>query len=114
MPVQPACRRGRSDPRSAVAAKIRKSSGGKAAVITDPASDDGPRLGAGTRVAVKADGLPAQWRRVHTDSSYLSASERLGVTINTVRDHVRAIYEKLHVHSRSEAVSKGLRRRFIE
>ena len=36
------------------------------------------------------------------------------VTINTVRDHVRAIYEKLHVHSRSEAVSKALRRRFID
>ncbi len=46
--------------------------------------------------------------------SYQSASDRLGVTINTVRDHVRAIYEKLHVHSRSEAVSKGLRRRLIE
>lgn len=40
--------------------------------------------------------------------SYQSASGRLGVTINTVRDHVRAIYEKLHVHSKSEAVSKGL------
>jgi DNA-binding NarL/FixJ family response regulator len=46
--------------------------------------------------------------------SYLSASESLGITINTVRDHVRAIYEKLHVHSRSEAVSKGFRRRLIE
>ncbi len=46
--------------------------------------------------------------------SYQSASGRLGVTINTVRDHVRAVYEKLHVHSRSEAVSKGLRRRLIE
>ncbi|MCM3874813.1 MAG: response regulator transcription factor [Thermoanaerobaculia bacterium] len=46
--------------------------------------------------------------------SYRSASDQLGVTINTVRDHVRSIYEKLHVHSRSEAVSKGLRRRLIE
>ncbi len=46
--------------------------------------------------------------------SYQSASDQLDVTINTVRDHVRAIYEKLHVHSRSEAVSKGLRRRLIE
>lgn len=46
--------------------------------------------------------------------SYQSASDRLGVTINTVRDHVRAIYEKLHVHSRSEAVSKGLRRGLID
>ena len=46
--------------------------------------------------------------------SYQSASGALGVTINTIRDHVRAIYEKLHVHSRSEAVSKGLRRQLIE
>ena len=36
---------------------------------------DGPGLGTGTRVAIKASGLPAQWRRVHTDSSYLSASD---------------------------------------
>ena len=46
--------------------------------------------------------------------SYQSASGALGVTINTVRDHVRSIYEKLHVHSKSEAVSKGLRRQFID
>jgi enediyne biosynthesis protein E4 len=36
---------------------------------------DGPGLGIGARVAVKAGGLPELWRRVHTDSSYLSASD---------------------------------------
>jgi hypothetical protein len=36
---------------------------------------DGPGLGLGARVAVKASGLPELWRRVHTDSSYLSASD---------------------------------------
>ena len=41
--------------------------------------------------------------------SYQSAAQRLGISINTVRDHVRAIYEKLHVHSKSAAVSKALR-----
>jgi DNA-binding NarL/FixJ family response regulator len=41
--------------------------------------------------------------------SYEGAAERLGVTINTVRDRVRSIYEKLHVHSKSEAVAKALR-----
>ena len=46
--------------------------------------------------------------------SYQSGAERLGVSINTVRDHVRSIYEKLHVHSKAEAVSKGLRRRLID
>ena len=36
---------------------------------------DGPGLGIGARVAVKASGLPELWRRVHTDSSYLSAND---------------------------------------
>lgn len=40
---------------------------------------------------------------------YQPAAEELGVSINTVRNHVRAIYEKLHVHSKSEAVAKALR-----
>lgn len=41
--------------------------------------------------------------------SYQTAAEALGVSINTVRNHVRSVYEKLQVHTRSEAVSKGLR-----
>ena len=40
---------------------------------------------------------------------YQPAAEEIGVSINTVRNHVRAIYEKLHVHSKSEAVAKALR-----
>jgi DNA-binding NarL/FixJ family response regulator len=31
---------------------------------------------------------------------------KLGVTYETVRDHLRHIYEKLHVHSRGEAVAR--------
>jgi len=31
---------------------------------------------------------------------------KLGVTYETVRDHLRNIYEKLHVHSRGEAVAR--------
>lgn len=41
--------------------------------------------------------------------SYQAAAEELDVSLNTVRNYVRAIYEKLHVHSRSEAVGKALR-----
>jgi DNA-binding NarL/FixJ family response regulator len=41
--------------------------------------------------------------------SYQNAGVRMQISINTVRDHVRMIYEKLHVHSKSAAVSKALR-----
>ena len=45
--------------------------------------------------------------------SYQSAGEALQISVNTVRNHVRSIYEKLHVHSKSAAVSKALRARLI-
>jgi DNA-binding NarL/FixJ family response regulator len=41
--------------------------------------------------------------------SYQAAGERLNVSINTIRGYIRTIYEKLHVHSKSEAVSKALK-----
>ncbi len=41
--------------------------------------------------------------------SYQAAAERLHVSINTIRNYIRSIYEKLHVHSKSEAVTKALR-----
>ncbi len=41
--------------------------------------------------------------------SYQAAADRLCVSINTVRNYIRSIYEKLHVHSKSEAVSKALK-----
>lgn len=53
-------------------------------------------------------------RRLAEGHSYKAAADALGVSINTVRDHVRSIYEKLHVHSKSEAVGKALRSRLIE
>jgi DNA-binding NarL/FixJ family response regulator len=41
--------------------------------------------------------------------SYSETAAQLGVTINTVRTYIRSIYEKLHVHTRAEAVAKALR-----
>jgi DNA-binding NarL/FixJ family response regulator len=45
--------------------------------------------------------------------SYQTAADQMRVSVNTVRNYVRKIYEKLHVHSKSEAVSKALRRGVI-
>lgn len=37
---------------------------------------------------------------------YKEIADKLGVNISTVRTHVRSIYDKLHVHSRAEAVKR--------
>ncbi|HVM49547.1 MAG TPA: response regulator transcription factor [Candidatus Acidoferrum sp.] len=41
---------------------------------------------------------------------YKQIADRLGVSIHTVRNYIRRIYEKLHVRSRTEAVAKFLTR----
>jgi DNA-binding NarL/FixJ family response regulator len=41
---------------------------------------------------------------------YKEIADRMKIRIDTVRSYVRTVYEKLHVHSRTEAVVKYLRR----
>lgn len=41
--------------------------------------------------------------------AYKQIADQLGVSIHTVRNYIRRIYEKLHVHSRTEAVAKFYR-----
>lgn len=45
--------------------------------------------------------------------NYKTAAKELGVTVNTISFHMRRVYEKLQVHSKSEAVSKALRSRIV-
>ena len=46
--------------------------------------------------------------------SYKTAASELDVTPYTVAFHLKHIYEKLQVHSKSEAVSKALRQGLIK
>ncbi len=40
---------------------------------------------------------------------YKEIADKLGISIDTIRTYIRRIYQKLHVHSRTEAVVKYLR-----
>ncbi len=42
--------------------------------------------------------------------AYKQIADRLGVSIHTVRNYIRRIYEKLHVQTRTEAVARFLGR----
>ena len=52
-------------------------------------------------------------RMLAKGDSYGAVADQLGITVNTVRNYIRSIYEKLQVHTKSEAVSKALRSRVI-
>ena len=45
--------------------------------------------------------------------TYQGAADLLKISIHTARNYIRNIYDKLHVHSKSEAVTKALRSRII-
>ena len=44
---------------------------------------------------------------------YKTAAKTLGISVNTVSFHLRNIYAKLEVHSKSEAVAKALRKGLV-
>ena len=46
--------------------------------------------------------------------NYKTAAVELGVTTHTVSFHLQKIYEKLHVHSKTEAVAKALQDRLLK
>jgi DNA-binding NarL/FixJ family response regulator len=45
--------------------------------------------------------------------TYQGAADLLKISVHTARNYIRSIYDKLHVHSKSEAVCKALRSRII-
>lgn len=45
--------------------------------------------------------------------SYKMIAAEMYISIDTVRSHIKKIYEKLHVNSKSEAVAKALKKRIV-
>ncbi|GAB3006025.1 response regulator transcription factor [Niabella terrae] len=45
--------------------------------------------------------------------SYKMIAAALGISMDTVRFHIKKIYDKLHVHSATEAVTKAIRNKLI-
>ncbi|MBX2917415.1 MAG: response regulator transcription factor [Cyclobacteriaceae bacterium] len=46
-------------------------------------------------------------------NSYKLMAAEFAITVDTVRAHIKKIYEKLHVHSQTEAVSKAIKERLV-
>jgi DNA-binding NarL/FixJ family response regulator len=45
--------------------------------------------------------------------SYKQCADHLGVSLDTVRTHIRAVYKKLQVHSVAEAVARAIREKLV-
>jgi len=46
-------------------------------------------------------------------NSYKMVAAEMDISIDTVRSHIRNIYDKLHVNSKSEAVAKALKHKIV-
>jgi DNA-binding NarL/FixJ family response regulator len=46
-------------------------------------------------------------------NSYKIIASELNISLDTVRTHIKKIYEKLHVHSQTEAVSKAINEKLV-
>lgn len=65
--------------------------------------------GAGAEVSHLTPGEREFLDQLAKGYAYKEIADRMDISIDTVRSYVRTVYEKLHVHSRTEAVVKYLR-----
>ena len=72
-----------------------------------PASTGAPRSPEMAKLTEREEQVLASLAKGHL---YKEIADLLNISFETVRTHVRSIYEKLHVHSRTEAVLKYLGR----
>lgn len=52
-------------------------------------------------------------RSLSKGNSYKLIAAEFGISIETVRTHIKKIYDKLHVHSQTEAVAKALKEKLV-
>ena len=52
-------------------------------------------------------------KELATGRSYAAIGKNIFLSVDGVRHHIRNIYQKLEVHSRSEAIAKGISKRII-
>lgn len=68
-------------------------------------------------VAVNPYNLTAREQETLTSlakgNSYKMMAAEFSVTVDTIRAHIKKVYEKLHVHSQTEAVSKALNEKLV-
>lgn len=53
-------------------------------------------------------------KQLATGKSYATIGKTIYLSVDGVRHHIRSIYQKLQVHSRSEAVTKGIINKLID
>ncbi|MDQ6603659.1 MAG: response regulator transcription factor [Chloroflexota bacterium] len=110
-------------PREATAAEIVAAVGGAAAglVVLHPATAEAALASLAAPTTVAADALaqpltPREVEVLHMLAEGLgnkTVARRLGISEHTVKFHVGSIFSKLHVSSRTEAVTAGVRQGLV-
>ncbi|OHE88888.1 MAG: DNA-binding response regulator [Verrucomicrobia bacterium RIFCSPLOWO2_12_FULL_64_8] len=99
---------------------LKRASGAEiVAAVTDVCAGGAPMSGTiarkvvdffGQRPALEGAALTGRERQVldalSEGQQYKEIADMLGISINTVRNHIKKIYEKLHVNTRQDAVNK--------